>query len=312
MKRGTIILAISICFFFSCKSGSPRKEETNTVMQFVLPVPPVILTDPVEQATYVATRYWEGLDYADTTWLTDSVALEQVFAGWIALLARQPLDKGAEMTSNVIMRGNDYPALQLRLAELAEHYFRDPNSPYRNEELYIPILHAIIAAPKIEASYKDRYNYQLEKAMMNRPGTRAANFAFVTRQQRTQSLSDIRSDHVLLYFFNPDCHDCKRVAAYIADSPVFGDLCSKGHLTVLAIYPDKDLQAWEKHVHDMPKEWIVARYADDKARELYNLPAIPNLYLLDCAKKVVLKDAPVEQIEDWLEKSTLPERNEYL
>jgi hypothetical protein len=35
-------------------------------------------------------------------------------------------------------------------------------------------------------------------------------------------------------------------------------------------------------------------------RELYDLKAMPTLYLLDKDKKVLLKDAPVEQVEQYL------------
>lgn len=258
------------------------------------------MTHPAEQAAYVIEHYWQGLDYADTAWLADSAALEQVFVGWIAQLAQQSEVLPDEVVAAVISCGNDYPRMQLRLLELAEHYFNDPNSPYRNEELYIPILKAFISAPAIDSLHKMRPRVQLESAMKNRPGTKAADFAFVTRDGRTQRLSELHGGYVLLYFFNPDCHDCKRVANYIAGSACFSGLLLKGSLSVLAIYPDEDLDAWKKYAHSLPQEWIVARYAHPDARKAYDLPAIPNLYLLGPDGTVLLKDAPVERIEDWL------------
>lgn len=74
----------------------------------------------------------------------------------------------------------------------------------------------------------------------------------------------------------------------------------KGSLSVLAIYPDEDLNAWKKYARSLPQEWIVARYAHPDARKAYGLPAIPCLYLLDRNKTVILKDAPVERIEERL------------
>ena len=304
MKNGILILT-STLFLVSCNGNSSLREtKANATPRYVLPVPPVILTDRGERTAYMAGHYWQGVDYADTAWLTDSVALEQIFVQWVTLLVQLSTDESIKVAGNVISQGNACPALQLRLAELAERYFHDPNSPYRNEELYIPVLRAVIDAPGIGDIHKERPRYQLEKALMNRPGTQAADFAFVTKDGRTLRLSDIRSDYVLLYFFNPDCHDCKRVAACMTGSSVVSALSAKGRLVVLAIYPDRDLQAWEKYGHDMPAGWIVARYADDRARQAYDLPAIPNLYLLDSEKKVMLKDAPVERIEEWLKRET--------
>lgn len=252
------------------------------------------------RADSIACHYWQRLNYADNAWLNDSTALEQMFVDWIPLLTQLTPESQSKAAETVITYGNDYPAMQLRLGELAELYFNEPNSPYRNEELYIPVLRALIAAPHIENPYKDRYRYQLEKALMNRPGTQAADFTFITRGQRKHSLYDLKSEFILLYFFNPDCNDCKRVAAYISESSVFSALVKSRQLTILAIYPDEDLQAWERHAHAMAPEWIVARYADVISREAYYLPAIPNLYLLDREKKVILKDVPVELIENWL------------
>lgn len=265
-----------------------------------MPAPPAVMIHPAERAAYAIGHYWQGLDYADTAWLANSAALEQVFVQWIALLAQQPAKLPDETIAAVISCGNDHPRMQLRLFELAEHYFNDPNSPYRNEELYIPILNAFISAPAIDSLHKMRPRVQLESAMKNRPGTKAADFAFTTREGRTQRLSDLHGGYVLLYFFNPDCHDCKRVAAYIAESPVFPDARKQGSLSILAIYPDEDMEAWTRHAHEMPAGWIVGRYANPADRVAYDLPAIPSLYLLDRNKRVILKDAPVERIEEWL------------
>lgn len=300
MKKGSIILASALALV-SC-NGENRSTNggTNTAPKYVLPAPPAVLIDRTERTTYIIEHYWQGLDYADTAWLGDTPALEQVFGKWAALLACQPAGRNTEAAADAIARGNDYPDMQLRLLELADHYFNDPNSPYRNEELYIPILKAVLEAPNIADIDKVRPRYQLEKAMMNRPETRAADFAFVTREGCVQRLSDLCADYALLYFFNPDCHDCKRVAAYIAGSACFTDLLLKGSLSVLAIYPDEDLNAWKKYARSLPQEWSVARYAHPDARKAYDLPAIPCLYLLDRNKAVILKDAPVERIEEWL------------
>ena len=299
--RYSVLVCIGVLLFASCEGrGQAKNVAVQDTCVFTLPTPPAVLTNVADRAEYVAEHYWQGLNYADTTWLGNSTALEQVFVDWIPVLAELSQDSRVQAAGTVITYGIDYPAMQLRLGELADLYFHEPNSPYRNEELYIPILRALIEAPHIEDVYKERYRYQLDKAMMNRPGTRAADFAFITREQRTQRLSDLRSDYVLLYFFNPDCNDCKRVTDYISASSVFSALLKDKRLTILALYPDEDLQAWDNHINDIPQEWVVARYAKDADREAYDLPAIPNLYLLDRDKNVILKDAPVELIENWL------------
>ena len=52
-----------------------------------------------------------------------------------------------------------------------------------------------------------------------------------------------------------------------------------------------------------PKEWINGydKKLVIKEKNLYDLKAIPTLYLLDKDKKVLLKDATVAQIDQYLQ-----------
>ena len=248
-----------------------------------------------------ASLFWEGFDYSNPALSADSTGLERAFAAWVSLLALLPQEQAAPLAGELIARGKDAPAMQLRLGELAELYLDDPNSPYRSEELYIPVLEALITAPKIDEAYKIRPRAQLLSAMKNRPGARTTDIAYTTDDGGQGTLYGLRSEYTLLLFYNPDCHDCGRVETHIVRSDVFGPLIASGRLRVLAIYPDEDLAAWKEHLPQMPAEWIVGHvFVGRTADSPYDLPAIPCLYLLDCNKTVILKDAPVERIEEWL------------
>jgi hypothetical protein len=71
----------------------------------------------------------------------------------------------------------------------------------------------------------------------------------------------------------------------------------------LAGYPDEDLTAWRDYHSQMPSWWINS-YDEDlniSNNRLYNLNAIPSLYLLDSEKRVLIKDGvSVAHIEDVL------------
>lgn len=73
-------------------------------------------------------------------------------------------------------------------------------------------------------------------------------------------------------------------------------------LQILALYPDQDLTLWRNKLAEIPSTWITGYDADQKIthQNLYNLDAIPTLYLLDQNKKVILKDAPWQAIEAYL------------
>ncbi len=189
----------------------------------------------------------------------------------------------------------------LGFMELAEKHLADPNSPLRNEECYIPFLEYAIKEGKIDEAYKERYSFQLRNALKNRVGTIANDFKYITREGTTGTLKSIKANYTLIYFNNPDCHDCKRVYNILAgDSPTLAHLVARGELAILALYPDESLTSWNKNKGIYPYNWIVARYARDIDRERYNIPAIPSTYLLDKNKKVIYKDAIIEAVESYL------------
>ena len=286
--RDTIIIVL--IFVFSSCLDKPAKQEEK-------PVSIVAVETPVHRA---ARTFWEGYDYSDMKMLEDSIGFYKAFAAWGELLLQLPIEEGAPITSKFIADGNSYPEMQVQLMRIAELCFNDPNSFYRNEELYLPMLDAILQAPNVEDGNKSRYRFQHRMAMKNRKGTQAEDFRYITSSGEQGTLHQWNNDYILLYFFNPECHDCARVKAYIGASTIMGKLQQVGKLKVLAIYPDEDLGAWKRHLGENPVEWTTARYISTEEAEAFYLPAIPNLYLLDKDKKVLLKDALIEQIEKFL------------
>jgi hypothetical protein len=76
--------------------------------------------------------------------------------------------------------------------------------------------------------------------------------------------------------------------------PRISEMISGGTLAVLNIYIDEDLQGWKDYMSVYPEDWYNGFDPDFIIRndELYNVRAIPSLYLLDKEKRVILKDAP--------------------
>ena len=96
---------------------------------------------------------------------------------------------------------------------------------------------------------------------------------------------------------------CRDVKEQIISSPMLQELIERGDLKILVIYPDSDIVAWRERLDDYPKSWING--FDDGQRieseRLYDLRAIPALYLLDKEKRVMAKDCTdVAHIEKLL------------
>ena len=93
---------------------------------------------------------------------------------------------------------------------------------------------------------------------------------------------------------------CREISEEMKQSQIISDLQSEGRLKILAIYPDENLEEWHKHYSDIPSAWINGydKGCHIERENLYNVSAIPALYLLDKEKIVLVKDSTnVEEIE---------------
>ena len=87
----------------------------------------------------------------------------------------------------------------------------------------------------------------------------------------------------------------------LKNTPQITSLISSGKVAVLNIYIDEDLEAWRSYVPIYPEEWFNGFDPDFVIRTdvLYNVRAIPSLYLLDKDKNVIMKDAVTERVLDF-------------
>ena len=84
--------------------------------------------------------------------------------------------------------------------------------------------------------------------------------------------------------------------------PTIAQLIADGRLAVLNIYIDEDIAAWRSYMPVYPDEWYNGFDPDLAVRteNLYDVRAIPSLYLLDADKKVIMKDAPENKVFNYL------------
>ena len=73
---------------------------------------------------------------------------------------------------------------------------------------------------------------------------------------------------------------------------MLNEYLENGRLSIVAIYPDADIEAWRNYQSSMPVAWISGYDAGQiiSRDRLYDLKAIPSLYLLDSDKRVLVKD----------------------
>lgn len=314
MRRNTLLIGLLAVVMLACSCRSNGQEQTGCDgVQAVsdtlprsgcllsLPDVPVSLTVPEERAAYIIAHFWDRMDFSDTLRCRNRAFMEQNFVNYLSLFPHAKPEALPTHIARLLERAAaDSICLDL-VNDLAEHYLDNPNSPMRNEEYYILFLEGLLSLPTLPEAERIRPAYQLEMARKNRPGTTATDFAYIDRHGNRRTLHNTKGEKLMLLFYDPECEHCSEILRQVHESNIIRNSIDKKELTILAVYTEGNRKAWDGTKNSMPQEWTVA--IDESSiveRELYALPAMPVIYLLDRDKKVMLKDAFLPEIEDVL------------
>lgn len=249
-----------------------------------------------KNANVMAMNYWRDVDKTDNLIENNEDRIDSLFVDFLAIL--QNVSDKEKAFAAMWENGAGKTEILESLIHLNSKYLGEMQSPFYDEELYIKELNYLLAYPKVKIEDKERLQYELNIALKNRVGHKAANFSFVKKDGRRGTLYTVKSDYILLYFNNPTCDVCVQTKEALAAMKVL----EQKRVKVLAVAVDASKEEWQGL--DMPMTWIDAR--DEKNlianRELYDLPSLPILYLLDSNHRVVLKNTKIEQIEDYFER----------
>lgn len=301
---------ISLILFVACiqihKGGEVPKEDNATkgalhTARYTRPEIPQMMTDPQQRASYYVKHYWDGYSLADTAFIR-SDDTEQLFSDFIGALQYVAPEESGTALKRMMSRMEEDSTAYSRFCSLSEKYLYDPNSPMRSEEYFIPILEQMIDSERLTEYEKLRPADQLEQAHKNRPGMTATDFSYLTPKGKAERMSDLKADYTLLFFYDPDCSNCREYEHILSQIPAFLDMQEKGILRVLAVYPDDNEEEWLLKSSMMPRGWIVGwdKQGEIRNKTLYEIRATPTMYLLDKQKKVILKDASLERTIHYL------------
>lgn len=314
MKQKGYLFMLSLAILTGCNQGKVSQQNakngekpepviyTDTFRPATLPEIPSILTDPEQQAEFLADHYWDKSDFTDSCYLTNPDIAEQAWVDYLNVLDYVSPETAQKVIKKVFMQSAFNKEVFKSFTDLANKYLYDPNSPMRNEEYYIPVLEAMIASPILDETEKIRPQDRLNLARKNRPGTKALDFTYTLASGTQGTLHGISADYTILFFNNPGCHACAEAIDGMKKSSVINQLLSESRLKILAFYTDTELDEWRKHRPDFPDAWLNGYDKNQMVtdKNLYDLKAIPTFYLMDKEKTVILKDAALQSIVIWL------------
>lgn len=250
------------------QAQAQTKAQTQSQPQQSFPYPalPDTLRSVEQRAGYLSEHYWDNYNFADTLMLKSEEVTEQGFVNFIDILGRFSPAIAQKGIAGFTQRAFKNTAAKERFESLIEHYFENPQSPLRNDRIYLLFLEEMKNSPCFDEVEKERLAFKIKTTNKNLPGDIAINFNFKDENGKSHQLSDYRDQKVILYFYDPDCENCHKVSAWLKQQTIPADI------KVLKII------------------------ADNPISHIYSLRAMPTIFLLDKGNLVVLKDCTAQEL----------------
>jgi len=298
------LLFVFCTLFFGCSNQGERKRETVSLSA---DKPVISINDKEQYANEFIRQYWDNFDYSDSTLIPMLETKKNIIISYVTELSNATLDSARLAIKWHLMDAEGSVPMHTYLAEAYKKFFYDPNSPIRDDELYIPVLEHLAASSITSEIEKTKAKTEMMQIKKNRVGESATNFLVINSAGKELELYDIDSKNTLLFFYNPGCHACEEIINELQSSVQLNKAVEGNEITVLAVYPDPDIDIWKNYQSNIPRTWINTydKNQDIIKKRLYSIRAIPTLYLLDSDKKVILKDTDVKKIERYLSERSI-------
>ena len=279
------------------KKEEPQKQEAAVTPTFPYPKIPAVLEQTDERNKYVLTHYWNRFDFSDSLLINDKEVSEQGVANYLALLAQEniPDNWKTESIDHFCTKMEQHGYARSKFMNWMEKYLYHPDSPFYNEPLYSIYLQRMLDSRVLDEAGKSSLDFQLKLLERNLPGAKAENFVYYLPDGSRATLDKtyVKGEFPLLIFYDPDCPNCHKTLKEMAADRKLSGKVAAGELTVLVVYTEGDEDIWRNSLADMPGEWLIGNDRQTVTENaLYDLRAMPSLYLLDKHKTVILKDAP--------------------
>ncbi len=288
----TAILAIGI----GCSSSNAQQttQQAEEPIKFPYPEIPTMLTDTEARLAYMCEHFWDKFNFNDSTEAYRSMG-EQGLADFINLNLQADAsvnERAGKTLAEHLWKGAD----RNNYLELTEHYLFNPESPLRNDLLYAPLLKRLTELMPQTDDRASKLNYMLTNVQKNQVGSVATDFTYIDRNGKTGTLHKLQANYTLLYLYDPDCENCQMTLMHMRAQ------LQDPRVKVLAVYPDDDLDLWKNNRLDFKEGWTDSYSPNGEIghKQLYFIQATPSLYLLDKDKRVILKDASLNDIMNML------------
>lgn len=292
-----------------------HKGELVDVYVSAMTEPAADKADP-EYLKTALKNYWNHV-YLDDPRITLFPKTKERVVTYLSVLSGKPEDEANVIINEFLDRCESNPRMFRLATEAMDKLFGDKSQPVKQHFIYVNALERIVASDCYTDLEKEPYRYKLKMARNHLPGTPVASMDLVLPDGRRYDPTVHPKKWQVYFFYNPGCGNCSEAVRLMNTSDCVRSYEDDGELQIYAIYIGKSRDEWLRIISqpEYGGKWI--NLWDDKGvlekEEIYDLGAIPMIYLIDRNKKVSVKDIPAYDIcnQLWHKGKEFGENQEY-
>lgn len=251
---------------------------------------------------YLVKHYWDNFDLSDPRLLHSPVYDQKIKTYFKQLVPLEP--------DSVIRAIDRVIALARPSKECVSYLVWYFTVEYQNpkymgfDKVFVHLVDQYFAKEPVAHTSASVLKLLKERADKIRPlllGNRAPELILQDTSGNFVSFYEVKSPFTLLFFWDYQCHICKRQLAELV--PLYPQLKKQYGLQLYGIDINPDLKAWKSAVRNRHLPGIQVngtRTLKGDFTQLYDIHGTPQLFLLDKNKRIVAKQFSVNQLEKIL------------
>ena len=181
--------------------------------------------------------------------------------------------------------------------------FGSQGTPFYNEPIYLAMLNNALKYNSLDKDHRVKCETEYKLHTLNMEGTTINNFKVQWADGTRGTLHDVEAEYLLVYFQNPECPECTMIRGFLAENEELNQAIASGRLKVVTIYFEDDEELWKRYITNEAKAeylhgWDYSGEIDKNT--LFDLRAIPYMFLVDKDKKIIKKDLLYNEVSDYL------------
>ncbi len=261
---------------------------------------------------YFKTHFWDGVEFGDERLIRTPFFEPKVERYFRDLVAPHPDSIIREADKMILYSRGSKEMYKFFMVYFVQKYV---NPEFMGQDaVFVHLFEKYINTNQTDfftEPYKEFMTKRAYSIMANLIGRPAANLEMVDTLDKPTPLYNIKSDMIVLCFWDPTCSHCKEVVPRL-DS-IYHTKWKQQGVTLYGVMTDGGKEEWMKYIreHNL-KDWthvyqLPSKEVEDNAagrpsyKQLYDVFQTPLLYLLDKDKRIVAKKLTFEQLNEVID-----------